>query len=77
MSKVYPSGAARATRPTPIEPPGAADILDDHGLAERSAHALGHDARGGIGRSARRERHHQRDLARRIVLRLRKPNCRR
>ena len=43
---------------------GAADILDNHRLAERSAHLVGHDARGDVGRSARRERHDQRDRAR-------------
>jgi hypothetical protein len=33
-------------------------------LPERCTHPLGHDPGGGIGRSARRERHHQRDGAR-------------
>ena len=51
---------------------GAADIFDHDGLPERCAHPLGHDPRGGIGRSARRERHHQRDGARGIGLRLRR-----
>ena len=50
---------------------GAADIFNDDGLAERCAHALGQDTGGRVGRSARRERDHQCDLARRIGLRLR------
>ena len=41
---------------------GAADVLDDDRLAEDRPHLLGHDARDDIGRAARRERHHQRDL---------------
>ena len=41
---------------------GAADVLDDDRLAERRPHALGHDARGDIGRAARRERNDERDL---------------
>ena len=43
---------------------GAADVLDHHRLAEMRAHAVGHDARNRVGRSAGRERHDQRDLAR-------------
>ena len=43
---------------------GAADILDNHRLAERRAHFVGHDPRGDVGRSARRERHDQRDRTR-------------
>ena len=50
---------------------GAADVLDDDRLAEDRTHLLGHDARGNVGRAARRERHHQRDLLRRKGLRLR------
>src|SRR5882762_8686693 len=50
---------------------GAADIFDHHGLSERRPHAFRQDAGGGIGRSARRERHHQRNGPRRKVLRLR------
>jgi hypothetical protein len=50
---------------------GAADIFDHHGLAERRPHALRQNPGGGIGRSARRERYHQRDGPRWIVLRLR------
>ncbi len=43
---------------------GAADILDDHRLAEESPHLVGDDAPGDVGRAARRERHDQRDGAR-------------
>ena len=43
---------------------GAADILDDHRLAEERPHLVGHDAPGDVGRAARRERHDQRDRAR-------------
>ena len=50
---------------------GAADVLDDDRLAEDRPHLLGHDAGRDVGRAARRERHHQRDLAGRIGLRLR------
>ena len=53
---------------------GAADIFDHDGLAERCTHSLGDDAGGGIGRSAWRERHHQRDGTRGIGLRLRVSN---
>jgi hypothetical protein len=47
---------------------GAADILDDHRLAERRAHLVGQDARGDVGRSAWRERHDQRDRSRREII---------
>jgi hypothetical protein len=40
----------------------AADILDDDWLAEDRFHPLGHDPRGGVGRTARREWNDQRDL---------------
>ena len=49
----------------------AADVLDDDRLAEQRPHALGHDARDDIGRSARRKRNDERDRARRIGLGLR------
>jgi hypothetical protein len=55
---------ARASRANADRAAGAADILDDHRLAERRAHFVGHDARGDVGRSARRKRHDQRDRAR-------------
>ncbi len=47
---------------------GAADVFDDHRLAERRAHLVGHDARGHIGRAARRKRHDQRDRPRREII---------
>ncbi len=49
---------------------GAADVFDDHRLAEDRPHPLGHDARDHVGRAARRERHDQRDRTRRVGLRL-------
>ena len=51
---------------------GAADIFDHDRLPKRCTHPLGHDPGGGIGRSARRERHHQRDGTRGVSLRLRR-----
>ena len=57
--------------PDPDAAAGAADIFDHDRLPERRAHALRHDAGGGVGRSARREWHHQRHRTRRIGLRLR------
>ena len=50
---------------------GAGRVLDDDGLAERAAHALGHDAGDGVGRTAGRERHDHGDRPRRIGLRVR------
>ena len=50
---------------------GTADILDDHRLAERHPHALGHDARQDVGAAAGRERHDHGDLLRRKALRRR------
>jgi hypothetical protein len=47
---------------------GARHVLNDHLLAERARHVVGDDARGNVGRAARRERHDQRDRARRIGL---------
>src|SRR6516165_2069277 len=35
---VYPSGAARTTRPTPIVPAAPPTFLHDHRLSERSVH---------------------------------------
>src|SRR6266705_2033549 len=46
--------------PDPDAAAGAADIFDYDRLSQRRSHALGHDPGGGIGRSARRERNHQR-----------------
>ena len=40
---------------------GAADILDEHGLAERPAHRFGDETRHRIGRAAGRRRHDERD----------------
>ena len=57
--------------PDPDTPAGAADIFDHDGLSERNAHPLGHDPGSGIGRTARREWHHQRNGARGIALRMR------
>ena len=50
---------------------GARRGLDYDGLSERLAHALAHDPRQLIRRTASRERHHQSDRPRRIRLRLR------
>ena len=47
---------------------GAADILDDHRLAERCPHLVRHDPRRDVGRPAGRERHDQRDGARRKIV---------
>ena len=49
---------------------GAGDVLDDHGLAQDLPHAFRHDAADHVGRSARRQRHHHRDRARGIALRV-------
>ena len=49
---------------------GAADILDDHGLAEDFPHLLGHDARDDVARPAGRKRHHHRDGPRWVTLRV-------
>jgi hypothetical protein len=50
---------------------GAADIFHNHWLAERRAHLVGHDAGRHVGRSARRERHDQRDRARGVIVGMR------
>ena len=50
---------------------GAADVLDDHRLAQQRPHALGQNAGRHVGRAARRERHDHGDLARRVGLRQR------
>ena len=42
---------------------GAADVFDDDRLPERRPHVFGQDARGDIGRAARRKRNDERDLA--------------
>ena len=52
-------------------PPAPVTFSTMIGLAERSAHALGHDARERVGRPARGERHDQGDGTRRIGLRWR------
>ena len=49
---------------------GAADILDDHRLAEERPHPVRHDPPGHVGRAARRERHDQGDRAGGKVLRV-------
>ena len=54
--------------PYPDRAAGAADILDDHRLPERSPHLVGQNTAGNIGRTARRERHDQRDGAGRVSL---------
>jgi hypothetical protein len=64
-------GCRAGDAPDPDAAAGTADIFNDDRLPERCAHALGQDTGGGVGRSARRERNHQRDLARWIGLRLR------
>ena len=46
----------------------AGHVLDDDRLAERLAHALGHDAANRIRRAARSERDDERDRSRRIRL---------
>ena len=56
-----PADADAAVRP--------GDVLDDDGLPERHPHALGDDARDGIGRAAGGERDHQGDGTGRIGLR--------
>jgi hypothetical protein len=56
---------------------GAADILDDERLTEQRLHPFGDDAGGHVGRAAGWERHHQRDLPRRIGLRRRRAQKRR
>ena len=62
----------RAREPAdPDRAAGAADVLDDHRLAQQRPHALGQNARRHIGRAARRERHDHGDLARRVGLRQR------
>jgi hypothetical protein len=48
---------------------GAGDVLDNDRLAERGAHALGHDTPNRIGRASGRERHDHHHGARRIGLR--------
>ena len=48
---------------------GAADVLDDHRLAERLPQPIVQDARDGVGRAAGRERHDHGDRPRRIGLR--------
>ena len=58
--------------PYPDRAAGAADILDDHRLAERRPHLVGQNTPGNIGRAARRERHDQRDGAGGEILRLRR-----
>src|SRR5262249_17422483 len=50
---------------------GTANVLDDDRLTQQRPHLLGHDARGDIGRAARRERYDEGDLTRRVGLRLR------
>ena len=47
-------------------PGRAALVLDHHRLAPARGQALGDDARAGIGAAAGRERHDQRDRARRV-----------
>ena len=49
---------------------GAADVLDDNGLAERCLHPLRQEARDGVGRPAGRIGHDDGDDVRRIALRL-------
>ena len=49
---------------------GAGDVLDDQRLAEAHLHPFGQDARERVGRPAGRIRHHERDRARRIDLRV-------
>jgi len=62
----------RASNPTGADPAGgAARILDNDGLTEGYAHAFGQDARKGVARATRGERHDDRDRARGILLR----NC--
>ncbi len=56
---------------------GAADILDDDGLAEGCLHPLGQEARDGVGRAAGRVGHDDGDDVRRIALRLRVERARR
>ena len=50
---------------------GAADVLDDHRLAERGLHMVADDARDDVGDAAGRERHDQGHGLRRKGLRLR------
>jgi hypothetical protein len=57
-------------------PPAAADVLDDHRLAERQPHAFGHNARQDVGAAAGRERHDHGDLLRWKALRPRAGNAR-
>jgi hypothetical protein len=48
---------------------GTTDIFDDDRLAKRILHAVGQDARDGVGRAAGRVGHHEGDRPRRIILR--------
>jgi hypothetical protein len=48
---------------------GAGDVLDQHRLAERGAHALAEHARQHVGRAAGGERHDDGDRAVRVALR--------
>jgi hypothetical protein len=50
---------------------GAAHVLDSHGLAERPAHPVRHDAADRVRRAAGGERHHHGDRARGVGLRAR------
>ncbi len=54
----------------------AADVLDHDRLAKKRPHLLGHNPRSDVSRAARRKRHDQRDLARRIGLRRRRRGAR-
>jgi hypothetical protein len=55
---------------------GAGDVLDDHRLAERAAHALGQDAGKDFGAAPGSERHHHGDGARRKIFGARQPQHR-
>jgi hypothetical protein len=61
-----PGGPDRAAR--------ADDVLDDDPLTERTRHVLADEARGDIGRAARRKRHDHGDRPRRINLPRRVPD---
>ena len=53
-----------------LPPAGAGTVLDDHRLAPFARQPVGDDARHHIGGAAGRERHHDLDRARRVVVRL-------
>ena len=63
---------ALATESVPTMPPPRRAVLDHHRLLEPLLQLLGDQPPGGVDAAARADRHHQRDLALRSELRLRR-----